>query len=58
MARAKKRPAKRRAKIRENPELYKAHLKKDRKRKLSELRSTKAKMSNAEREEFLLKERI
>jgi len=41
MASAKERQAKCRAKIRENPELYKAHLKKDRKRKLSELRSKK-----------------
>ena len=58
MASAKERQAKRRARIRENPELYKAHLEKDRKRKRLELRSTKAKMSNSEREEFLLKERI
>jgi len=58
MASAKERQAKRRARIRENPELYKAHLEKDRKRKRLELRSTKAEMSNSEREEFLLKERI
>ena len=58
MSSAKERQAKRRAKIREDPELYKAHLKKDRKRKLLELRNKKAKMTNDEREEFLLKERI
>lgn len=58
MSSAKERQAKRRAKVRENPDLYKASLEKDRKRKVSELRSKKLKMSNAEREEFLLKERI
>ena len=58
MSSAKERQAKRRAKIREDPELYKAHLEKDRKRKLLELRNKKAKMTNDEREEFLLKERI
>lgn len=41
-----------------DPELYKAHLEKDRKRKLLELRNKKAKMTNDEREEFLLKECI
>ena len=58
MSSAKERQAKRRAKIREDPELYKAHLEKDRKRKLLELRNKKAKMTNDEREEFLLKEHI
>lgn len=58
MSSAKERQAKRRAKIREDPEFYKAHLKKDRKRKLLELRNKKVKMTNDEREEFLLKERI
>ena len=58
MSSAKERQAKCRAKIREDPELYKAHLEKDRKRKLLELRNKKAKMTNDKREEFLLKERI
>ena len=58
MSSVKERQAKCRAKIREDPELYKAHLEKDRKRKLLELRNKKAKMTNDEREEFLLKECI
>ena len=44
--------------VRENPDLYKAHFEKDRNRKLSERRRAKAKMSNTEREEFRLKERV
>ena len=54
MSSAKERQAKHRAKIRNNPDLYKAYLEKDRKRKAIR----KSKMSEAEREEFLLKERI
>ena len=50
--------AKRRAKLKENSDLYKANLEKDRKRKSLKLANAKAKMSNAEREEFLLKERM
>ena len=58
MSSTKQRQAKCRTKIREDPELYKAHLEKDRKRKLLELRNKKAKMTNDEQEEFLLKEGI
>ena len=50
MSSAKDRQAKRRAKIKENSDLYKANLEKDRKRK--SLKLANAKMSNAEREEF------
>ena len=58
MSSAKDRQAKRRAKIKENSDLYKAILEKDRKRKNSlELANAKAKMSNAERN-FSLKERM
>ena len=49
MSSAKDRQAKRRAKIKENSDLYKANLEKDRKRKSLELANAKAKMSNAER---------
>ena len=42
----------------QNSDLYKANLEKDRKRKSLELAHAKAKMSNDEREEFLLKERM
>ena len=42
MSSTKERQAKRRAKIREDPELHKAHLEKDRKRKLLELRNKKS----------------
>ena len=58
MSSAKDRQAKQRAKIKENSDLYKANLEKDRKRKSLKLAKAKAKMSNAEREEFLLKERM
>ena len=58
MSGAKDRQAKQRAKIKENSDLYKANLEKDRKRKSLELAHAKAKMSNDEREEFLLKERM
>ena len=58
MSSAKDRQAKQRAKIKENSDLYKANLEKDRKRKSLKLANAKAKMSNAEREEFLLKERM
>ena len=54
MSSAKERQAKHRAKIRNNPDLYKAYLEKYRKRKAIR----KSKMSEAEREEFLLKKRI
>ena len=57
MSSSKDRQAKQRAKIKENSDLYKAN-EKDRKRKSLKLPNAKAKMSNAEREEFLLKERI
>ena len=56
MSSAKDRQAKRRAKLKENSDLYKANLEKDRKRKSLKLANAKAKMSNAEGEEFLLKE--
>ena len=56
MASARERQAKRRAKIKENPELYKAYLEKDRKRRGSALITAKAQMSA--REEFLMKERL
>ena len=58
MSSAKDRQAKRRAKIKKNSYLCKANLEKDRKRKSLELAHAKAKMSNDEREEFLLKERM
>ena len=58
MSSAKERQAICRAKINEDPELYKAHLEKDRMQKLLELENKKAKMTNLEREEFLLKEGI
>lgn len=58
MASARERQAKRRAKIKENPELYKAYLEKDRKRRGSALITAKAQMSAKEREEFLMKERL
>ena len=57
MSSAKDRQAKRRAKIKENSDLYKANLEKDRKRKSLELANAKAKMTNAERN-FSLKERM
>lgn len=56
MASAGERQAKHRAKIRENPELYKAFLEKDRKRKGSALITAKAQMTAKQREEFLMKE--
>ena len=56
MSSAKDRQTKGRAKLKENSDLYKANLEKDRKRKSLKLANAKAKMSNAEREEFLLKE--
>ena len=49
MSSAKDRQAKRRSKIKENSDLYKANFEKDRKRKSLELANAKAKMSNAER---------
>ena len=49
MSSAKDIQAKRRAKIKENSDLYKANLEKDRKRKSLELANAKAKMPNAER---------
>ena len=58
MASARERQAKHRAKIRENPELYKAYLEKDRKRKGSALITAKAQMTVKQREEFLMKERL
>ena len=58
MASARERQAKHRAKIRENPELYKAYLEKDRKRKGSALITAKAQMTAKQREEFLMKERL
>ena len=58
MASARERQAKRRAKIKENPELYKAYLEKDPKRKGSALITAKVRMSAKEREEFLMKERL
>ena len=58
MSSAKDRQAKRRAKLKENSDLYKGNLEKDRKRKSLKLANAKSKMSNAEREEFLLKERM
>ena len=58
MASARERQAKRRAKIKENPELYKAYLEKDRKRKGSALITAKAQMTAKQREEFLMKERL
>ena len=48
MSSAKDRQAKRRAKIKENSDLYKGNLE-DRKRKSLKLANAKAKMSNAER---------
>ena len=50
------RQAEHRAKIRENPELYKAYLEKDRKRKGSALTTAKAQMTAKQKEEFLMKE--
>ena len=58
MASARERQAKRRAKIKETPELYKAYLEKDQKRKGSALIIAKAQMSAKERGEFLMKERL
>ena len=58
MASARERQAKRRAKIKESPELYKAYLEKDRKRKGSALIEAMAQMSEKQREEFLMKERL
>ena len=49
MSNAKDRQAKRRAKIKENSDLYNANLEKDRKRESLELANPKAKLSNAER---------
>ena len=58
MASARERQAKRRAKIKENPDLYKAYLEKDRKRKSTALSKAKSEMTTRQREEFLLKERL
>ena len=58
MSSARERQAKRRAKLKKNPDLHKAYLETDRKRKLLQLNNDYAKMSSKEREEFMLKERI
>ena len=58
MSSARERQAKPRAKLKENPDLHKAYLEKDRKRKLLQLHNDNSKMSSKEREEFILKERI
>ena len=52
MSCAKDRQAKRRAKLKENSDLYKVNLEKDRKRKSLKLANAKAKMSNAEERNF------
>ncbi len=58
MASARERQAKRRAKIKENPDLCKTYLEKDRKRKGSALVTAKAQITAKQREEFQMKERF
>ena len=58
MASARERQVKRRAKIKENPELYIAYLEKDRKRKGSALITAKVQVTAKQREEFLMKEHL
>ena len=58
MSSNKERQAKKRAKLKEDPERYQAHLQKDRQRKAQKLAQARAKMTEKEKEEFLLKERL
>ena len=58
MSTAKERQAKRRAKIKADPELYRAHLLKDRERKKCQRKAQKEKMSKQQLEEHQLKERL
>ena len=58
MSTAKERQAKRRAKIKADPELYKAELLKDRERKQHQRKALREKMSEQQLEEHKLKERL
>lgn len=58
MSSNKERQARKRAKLKTDPDRYEAHLQNDRKRKAQKLAQTKARMTDEERQKFLLRERL